>query len=127
GSELFGIDSFNHRGQGGNLLVAPTHGSLERQGHFWFSPRGSDRIRRQSVGLGSPLQISSDRGTLVKGGAESQYQLSRTSSRLFCHKKSFPPKTDCCILLRMDNISAVRYVNKLGGTKSRILAEFAKD
>lgn len=38
-----------------------------------------------------------------------------------------PQKTDCCILLRMDNISAVRYVNKLGGTKSRMLAEIAKD
>ena len=33
----------------------------------------------------------------------------------------------CCILLRMDNVSAVEYVNKLGGTRSRLLAEIAKD
>ena len=38
-----------------------------------------------------------------------------------------PEASNCCILLRMDNVSAVRYVNKLGGTKSRLLAEIAKD
>ena len=38
-----------------------------------------------------------------------------------------PLKANCCILLKMDNVSAVRYINKLGGTRSRLLAEIAKD
>ncbi|XP_056429491.1 uncharacterized protein LOC130368972 [Hyla sarda] len=36
-------------------------------------------------------------------------------------------KSNCCILLRMDNISAVRYINHLGGTRSKMLADIAKD
>ena len=34
---------------------------------------------------------------------------------------------NACIRLRMDNISAVRYVNRLGGTQSATLAGLAKD
>ncbi|KAM4690570.1 uncharacterized protein WCC33_017974 [Rhinophrynus dorsalis] len=33
----------------------------------------------------------------------------------------------CCILLRMDNVSAVQYINRLGGTRSKPLADLAKD
>ncbi|XP_056378934.1 kinesin-1 heavy chain [Hyla sarda] len=41
--------------------------------------------------------------------------------------KSFArDKSHCCILLRMDNIAAVQYVNRLGGTKSECLATIAK-
>ncbi|XP_044140287.1 uncharacterized protein LOC122930766 [Bufo gargarizans] len=32
-----------------------------------------------------------------------------------------------CIRLRMDNVSAVRYINRLGGTRSATLARLAKD
>ena len=36
-------------------------------------------------------------------------------------------KAQCCVFLKMDNVSAVRYINHLGGTKSRALADLAKN
>ena len=38
-----------------------------------------------------------------------------------------PTASKCCILLQMDNVSAVRYVNKLGGARSQLLAELARE
>ncbi|KAM4749018.1 stereocilin [Rhinophrynus dorsalis] len=45
----------------------------------------------------------------------------------FALKSLAKDKVQCCILLKMDNISAVQYINRLGGTKSKQLAELAKD
>ncbi|XP_056380443.1 uncharacterized protein LOC130275879 [Hyla sarda] len=45
----------------------------------------------------------------------------------FALKSFAKTRSNCCILLRMDNISAVQYINKLGGTKSLPLANIAKD
>ncbi|KAM4770877.1 LOW QUALITY PROTEIN: uncharacterized protein WCC33_002647 [Rhinophrynus dorsalis] len=45
----------------------------------------------------------------------------------FAIKSLLKNQVRCCVLLRMDNVSAVQYVNRLGGTKSRQLAELAKD
>lgn len=36
-------------------------------------------------------------------------------------------KTPCCILLRMDSVTAVRYINQLGGTRSHLLSNLTKD
>lgn len=36
-------------------------------------------------------------------------------------------KVSCHVLLKMDNVSAVRYINHLGGTKSRVLADMARE
>ena len=33
----------------------------------------------------------------------------------------------CQVLLWMDNVAVVRYINHLGGTKSRLLASLVKD
>lgn len=38
-----------------------------------------------------------------------------------------PHKGSYCLLLRMDNVSAVPYLNRLGGTRSRLLVEITKD
>lgn len=32
-------------------------------------------------------------------------------------------RAKCCVLLKMDKVPAVRYINKLGGPRSRTLAE----
>ncbi|KAM4748709.1 uncharacterized protein WCC33_006088 [Rhinophrynus dorsalis] len=45
----------------------------------------------------------------------------------FALKSLAGDRVDCCVLLRMDNVSAVRYVNRLGGTRSKPLAELARD
>ncbi|KAM4748674.1 LOW QUALITY PROTEIN: uncharacterized protein WCC33_006046 [Rhinophrynus dorsalis] len=45
----------------------------------------------------------------------------------FALKSLAKDRVHCCVLLKMDNISAVRYINKLGGTKSKPLAELAKE
>ncbi|KAJ1195307.1 hypothetical protein NDU88_004588 [Pleurodeles waltl] len=45
----------------------------------------------------------------------------------FAIKSLAPRQAHCCILLRMDNVSAVRYINRLGGTRSRLPAEIAKE
>ncbi|KAJ1087458.1 hypothetical protein NDU88_000629 [Pleurodeles waltl] len=72
-------------------------------------------------------------GALSTGGRWSQEELRLHINCLellagsFAIRSLSPLKSDCCILLRMDNISAVRYVNKLGGTRSPILAQIAKE
>ncbi|XP_053309715.1 uncharacterized protein LOC128471763 [Spea bombifrons] len=45
----------------------------------------------------------------------------------FALKSFAKDKVNCCVLLKMDNVSAVRYINRLGGTRSRPLTELAKD
>ncbi|KAJ1172815.1 hypothetical protein NDU88_004657 [Pleurodeles waltl] len=45
----------------------------------------------------------------------------------FAVKTLSPSKSKCCILLKMDNIPAVRYISKLGETRSRMLVEIAED
>lgn len=36
-------------------------------------------------------------------------------------------RVQSCVLLKMDNVAAVRYINHLGGTRSRALTNLAKD
>ncbi|KAM4807615.1 LOW QUALITY PROTEIN: uncharacterized protein WCC33_005133 [Rhinophrynus dorsalis] len=45
----------------------------------------------------------------------------------FALKSLVKDRVHSCVLLKMDNISAVQYINKLGGTKSKPLADLAKD
>ncbi|KAM4698712.1 uncharacterized protein WCC33_014250 [Rhinophrynus dorsalis] len=45
----------------------------------------------------------------------------------FALKSLTKDRVHCCVLLKMDNVSAVRYINRLGGTKSKPLEELAKD
>ncbi|KAJ1118581.1 hypothetical protein NDU88_006772 [Pleurodeles waltl] len=45
----------------------------------------------------------------------------------FAIKSLTQDRISCVVLLRMDNVSAVQYINGLGGTRSKALAELAKD
>ncbi|KAJ1104622.1 hypothetical protein NDU88_002032 [Pleurodeles waltl] len=69
-------------------------------------------------------------GSIVIGGRWSRAELALHINCLellvgpFAIRSLSPERSNCCILLRMDNISAVRYVNRLGGTRSRLLALF---
>ncbi|XP_063289505.1 uncharacterized protein LOC134573649 [Pelobates fuscus] len=58
-------------------------------------------------------------------------QLARNSLELlaasFAIRSLSPRGISCSILLKLDNVSAVRYINHLGGTRSRILAFLARD
>mgnify|MGYP002804886887 CR=1 FL=1 len=56
----------------------------------------------------------------------SLHQLFETSGGILCHQNHVSWRAHCCILLRIYNISTVQYVNKLGRTRSRTLAEIAK-
>lgn len=56
------------------------------------------------------------------------YKLLKTNNRLLLWSCSFTRDgCDCCILLRMDNVSAVQYINKLGGTRSESLSSLTRD
>lgn len=45
----------------------------------------------------------------------------------FAIKSFLKDQVKCCVLLKMDNLSAVRYVNKMGGPRSKGLADLAKE
>ncbi|KAM4697809.1 uncharacterized protein WCC33_013413 [Rhinophrynus dorsalis] len=45
----------------------------------------------------------------------------------FALKSLAKDQVHCCILLKMDNVSAVQYINRLGGTRSKPLADLVKD
>ncbi|KAM4705063.1 LOW QUALITY PROTEIN: uncharacterized protein WCC33_009911 [Rhinophrynus dorsalis] len=72
-------------------------------------------------------------GSVTTGGKWSQQERDLHINCLellagsFALKSLAKDRVHCCILLKMDNISAVQYINRLGGTKSKQLAELAKD
>lgn len=64
-------------------MVALPHGSMEREGNFWFRAGFSHRIRRQQVRLGCQVWRFLHRRLLVSAEASPSHQLSGAPSGLF--------------------------------------------
>ncbi|KAJ1093346.1 hypothetical protein NDU88_006450, partial [Pleurodeles waltl] len=128
--ELFGNYSPVQRAEDRNSLVASTYGSLEWQGDIRISPRCSERIRRQPLGMGSSLRLISNWRLLVELGTDSTHQLPRAFSGVICHKESFSSEDG--LLHPFEDgqhfCSEVRQqirgdeIQNLGGDSQRILA-----
>lgn len=71
------------RGSGRDSMVALPHGSMEREGNFWFRAGFSHRIQHQQVRLGCQVWRFLHRRLLVSAGASPSHQLSGAPSGLF--------------------------------------------
>ena len=92
--------------------------------------RPSDRNRCVPQGLGGVLRRSKYRRPMVYRRTEVSHKLSRTPGRVLCHQNLLQNKIVGHVKLLMDNLSAVVYINKMGGgggTHSKTLAKLAID
>ena len=98
--------------------------SMEWQGHPKNTPHSSDRDRCLEGKVGCSLSRSENRRPMVSDGKEAPHKLPGVVSRFVC---GFFTKNRLCahVRLRMDNTTAVAYVNQLGGTRSLILSNLA--
>ncbi|XP_078503505.1 uncharacterized protein LOC144762235 [Lissotriton helveticus] len=69
----------------GDVVVAPSHGSLERESPVRFDSGFGVGIGCESVGLGSPLRRHDDGRPLVSGRTSPSHQLPGTSGGIFCN------------------------------------------
>lgn len=104
-------------------MVSP-HGSLEWQSDFRLSTRPHNRVRRQRFRLGHALRGFLHRRKMVLHRMLSAYQLLMAGS--FAIRCWIKQKVKCSVLLKMDNVAAVRYANHLGETRSKTLLDIAR-
>ena len=82
----------------------------------------SDRVRCIPERMGSQLRRKQDRGSLDIPGEITPHQLPGTTGAL----KSFVSRRRVSsILLRLDNVTAIAFINRMGGTHSRLLSDLA--
>ncbi|KAJ1193102.1 hypothetical protein NDU88_002407 [Pleurodeles waltl] len=125
GSQLFCPVYPLIRGQDRDPAVTQSYGCLEWESDLWLVSGNRDQSDASCWGA----RCSS----VVTGGRWSREELALhincleflVGSIRICSLSL--EKSNCCILLQKDNLSAVRYVNRLGGTRSRLLVEIAKD
>ncbi|XP_056408500.1 uncharacterized protein LOC130311793 [Hyla sarda] len=79
------------------------------------------------LGWGARCGHLSTGGKWSEGEATLHINCLELLAGFFALKSFARDKSHCCILLKMDNISAVQYINRLGGTKSKPLANIAKE
>ncbi|PFX21005.1 hypothetical protein AWC38_SpisGene14530 [Stylophora pistillata] len=101
--------------------------SLERKSSDHKVPRPSDRDRCFPERLRSVLHGSLHRGSMVKQGEEVHINCLELLAGAFAVKVSARNKIQMKIHLLMDDVSATHYINKMGGTKSPVLAKLALD
>ena len=88
------------------------------------SPDTDLRDRRLHDWVRGGLQRGENRGAMVSRGEKNAYQLPEATLAVKCFAKE---RTNLTILLRMDNTTAIYYINKLGGTVSPLLNQLTKD
>ena len=94
-------------------MVERSLGSLEWQGSPPSSSRLCARNRCLSPRLASLLRRDSNGRSLGFTQTEAPYKLPRTNCRVLCTE------------IFMDNVPAVSYINKMGGTHSHLLSNIA--
>ena len=84
------------------------------------------RVGRQSSGLGRSLRHY-HRGPW--SGQESEYHINclELLTGSFAVHALTSDRVSCSVLLKMDNVSTIRYINCLGGTRSKALANLARN
>ena len=58
---------------------------------------------------------------------ETSHKFFRTPSRILCNQNLLQEQVVAHVKLLMDNVSAVAYINKMGGTHSQTIANLAID
>ncbi len=100
---------------------------VEREEHAAEGSGLSDRIRCVTDRVGSSLQPPTDWRAMVKGGAEPAHKLPELLAATLALKSFTKGQTGLSVLLKMDNTTAVAYVNNQGGTVSRELVRLSKE
>ncbi|XP_040200959.1 uncharacterized protein LOC120932552 [Rana temporaria] len=78
-------------------------------------------------GWGARLGLRSTGGIWSREESLLHINALELSAALFAIQSFLATRTNCCVLLRMDNIAAVQYINRLGGTRSKILADISAE
>jgi len=89
--------------------------------------REIDLVIDSNAGIGGLLLLTQNRGTLVQTGMLDAYQLPQATSSNFSDKDIHQVQDYISILLRIDNTTAVAYVNNMGGTASKQLVILTRD
>ena len=88
------------------------------EAQFTPSDRDGDHLRRVQDGVGCHLRQSVNQRTLVKAGKRLPYQRLRAKSDLLAIQAFLKNQSNLAVKLRLDNTTAVTYVNNQGGTRS---------
>ena len=125
GQELRFPDTTLNRGHRRTSMVASTSRCLERSSAPSPIPRSNNRDRRVSDGLGGCLPRRPNRGLWSQMEQKLHINCLELLAGSFAIK-SFTKNRLCVhVRLRMDNTSAVVYLNRLGGTRSLVLSNLA--
>ncbi|XP_069464746.1 uncharacterized protein [Ambystoma mexicanum] len=117
---------------GAGMVVLP-HGGMEWQGDIWLIPGPGYRVGRQSMGMGSQMWRPIDREEMVERGAGSPHQLPGASGGILRSRCWTREGVKGAILLKMDNVSAVRYITgrkeieEADGGGQRVLANMSRE
>ena len=106
------------------LKEGQQHVQVEWQDTHPEGNRSGDRFQCRYRGL---LLQTQNRGTLVQTGMLNAYQLPQATSSNFSDKDIHQVQDYISILLRIDNTTAVAYVNNMGGTASKQLVILTRD
>ena len=102
----------------GAEVVDLTHEGLEWQGNNKCWSRPDYQQRRVQARLGCGLRGTEDSGSMDSRGKEPSHKCFGTEGRSFCPAHICPESENVHIHLKMDNRTAVAYIQKMGGTRS---------
>ena len=124
-SQLRSSPDFRERRVGGTRMVVEPHVFLERQNSDGRETIADNRVRCLKKGLGSDRSRTGGPWS----NSESQYHINTLEAVSAFHAiKCFAKdRRAITILLRIDNVAVVTYVNKLGGTVSLDLNRTVKE
>ena len=108
-------------------LVEEQFGSLEWESLIFRGTRPNNKNRCLPQRVESFMHGSNHRGEMVSSGTTPSYKLSGTVSWSICPQTFTKNKAQMRVRLLVGNTSAAHYINKMGGTRSLILASLAKN
>ena len=113
----------NQRGRGGpDMVEFPGQKDSLAIPTMPQTTKYDNRVRCFQYGVGSSARRAADRGKVVHGGSFTSHKLLAAFLALQCFAKHGHNAT---ILMRLDSVTAVTYINKLGGTHSLPLCQLA--
>ena len=90
-------------------------------------PRPRHRDRCVTPGLGSGHRADEHRRPLVRGGENPPINLLELAGGALAMKTFTKGRKNIHVLLRMDNTTAIAYINRMGGTRFQTLSQTACD
>ena len=108
-------------------MVGQLHVQMEWENSPEERDRFDNKVRCLSDGLGSSLRGTNNRKAMDGGGESDAHKLFGAPGSKVALQTFTKGKTSITVLLRLDNMSAVAYINNLGGTVSPRLVALARD